>query len=86
MSQVSSPSALNYPLLVGLKDLAKIVSLSVSTLRNHIQAGMPCLRRGRKILVDPTEAVAWLKQHLSGSYIEDDDLNSLLDAIIQDLE
>jgi excisionase family DNA binding protein len=85
MFEFPSPSATYNPLLVDLKECAKIVSLSVPTLRKLIKDGMPIIQPGRKILVDPQEAVQWLKQSRPEPR-KRDDLNAWLDEIVRDMD
>lgn len=79
-------SGTHRPLLVDLKGLSEYVSLSVSTLRKFIARGMPHIRPGRKILVDPNEAVDWLKQFSEPGCQEDDDFDAYLDDVLRQLD
>ena len=83
-----APTQTPLPLLVDLKGLSARVSLSVSTLRKYINDGMPHIKPGRKILVDPEEAVDWLKQATEAAACgqDDDDLSALLDEVLNRLE
>jgi excisionase family DNA binding protein len=45
-----------------LKELAEITTIPVPTLRQYIEAGLPCYRMSRKIRVKPEEFVEWMQQ------------------------
>ena len=84
--QQHSPHATPLPLLVDLKGLSKLVPLSVSTLRKCIKSGMPHLKPGGKILIDPQDALEWFKGTDSDQKTLSLDVDARLDEILRDLD
>ncbi|MEX2287447.1 MAG: helix-turn-helix domain-containing protein [Planctomycetaceae bacterium] len=50
------------PLLLGLRDAAKLLSVSEKTLWNHTKprGQIPCVNIGQRVLYDPGDLQAWI--------------------------
>jgi phage terminase Nu1 subunit (DNA packaging protein) len=55
-------SAAQAPLLVGRRELARLLSVSERSVTNYLRLGMPSLILGGRRLFDPHEVVAWIRQ------------------------
>lgn len=85
MERSLSPGT-HLPLLEDLKGFSKRVSLSVSTVRKFIGKGMPHIKPGRKILVEPQAAIDWLKQISEAGSQDDEGFEAYLDDILRQIE
>jgi phage terminase Nu1 subunit (DNA packaging protein) len=54
-------TAAEAPLLVGRRELARLLSVSERSLTNYIKSGLPSIRLGGRRLFDPREVLDWIR-------------------------